>query len=109
MELQSQGETPLLMAAKHWEAEVKRMLEDSESIPKGQYIEVRYEDLIKDPKTTMHQILDFCDLSMVPQFIEYIKSFRLENRNFKWTDQYPSHQIALVESNIGPTLALLGY
>jgi omega-hydroxy-beta-dihydromenaquinone-9 sulfotransferase len=109
MELQSQGEIPLLVAAKNWEAEVKRMLEDAGSLPKEQYTEVRYEDLMNDPKTIIHQLIDFCDLSLTPQFIEYIESFRLENKNFKWTDQYPPDQIQLIENTIRPTLELLGY
>jgi hypothetical protein len=109
LQLNGQGEDPLLVAGRNWEAEVKRMLEDAEHLSNEQYIEIRYEDLIKHPKTVMHQVLDFCDLRWSSRFEEHMNSFSLENRNFKWASHYRSDQIEKFEAHTQSTLQLLGY
>jgi len=109
LQLKAQGELPLLVAAKHWEAGVKRMLDDAKYLSAEQYVEVRYEDLIRHPKTVMRQVLYFCDLPWTSQFEEHIDSFTLENRNFRWPRHYTSGEIEEIETEIHSTLQLHGY
>jgi len=108
-ELQSEGVDPVLIAARHWKLGVERMLHDRQYIPQEQYIEIRYEELMRDPIVELTRILDFCDLPCTCDFQAHVEEFNLENRNFKWMNRFPPYQINKIYEEIGPLLEQLEY
>jgi hypothetical protein len=82
-ELERQGENPVLLAARHWKTGMERVLGDKKVVPKPQYLEIRYENLMARPKATMEKVLDFCDLPWTIQFENHLNSFELKSKNYK--------------------------
>lgn len=108
-QLIQEGENEVLLAAKLWKFEVHKMLLDSNKIPKGQYLEVRYENLTKEPISILKNILLFCNLDYSKNFEKHIKSFNIINRNYKWKKNLSKNQIQIVEKELNNLLKVLGY
>lgn len=53
----------LLRAAQRWQDDVSKCRADGREIP-GRYMEVRYEDLLADPRATLTRICAFIDVNM---------------------------------------------
>ena len=50
----------------------------------NRYYELRYEDLVNDPRNTMKNVLEHAQLAHDEKFINNIYPDKLENRNYKW-------------------------
>ncbi|MGB5133378.1 MAG: sulfotransferase [Steroidobacteraceae bacterium] len=48
------------------------MLDDLGSMPRDRWTTVRYEDLIRDPRSEVTKLLKFAGLSMDPRLAEYL-------------------------------------
>jgi len=104
-----EGENEINLAAKLWKYEVERMLSDSKKINKDQYFEVRYEKFTKEPISTLREILDFCNLNSHNDFFKFIKSFNINDMNFKWRESFTNSNIKLIEKEAGSLLLKLNY
>jgi hypothetical protein len=107
--LQAEGVDPALTAARVWRADVERVYQDRVYVPPEQYVEIRYERLVRDKIGEMRRILDFCDLPWTPRYEKYLRVFELTDRNFKWRDRFTAGQVASIEEAVGPLLEQLGY
>jgi len=72
-----------------WEQYLSFILAHKHEVPAGQYLEVRYEDLLADPETHLREIMDFagCPLdsragapSLLEEACKQINADRLDNR-----------------------------
>jgi hypothetical protein len=77
-------DNPLSFAAYQWKFFVSVIRMDSKYISSDQYLEVKYEDMITNPKKEFTRILGFCNMSMNHGLIRYLKQMSIENMNFKW-------------------------
>jgi hypothetical protein len=57
-----------------------------------QFLEVKYEDLCKDPLGTIRSTTDFCDLAWSERFATSVKSTKLKNTNYKWKNELTNYQ-----------------
>jgi len=106
-EWEKQGKEPLELSALQWKKNVEAILENI-SLFKDRYIELRYEELAKDVKETIHKITDFCGLSSSSAFYKDIPE-TLPNRNYKWKKDLSQVEQKIVTETIGPFLTHLGY
>jgi len=104
-----EGENEILLAAKMWKNEIQTMFRDSNKIPKHQFFEVKYEELIKNPILTLKNVLNFCNLEYSERFEKYIDSFNIESMDYKWKKNFTENQISLIESELNSLLKQLGY
>ena len=109
VQMQQQGVEPVLVAARTWKLEVERVLQDKKYIPEEQYVEVRYEGLMRDPVKEIKRVLRFCDLPWTPHIQAHIEAFDISSRNWKWRDEFSTERIASVEEELGSLLDQLGY
>jgi hypothetical protein len=101
-----QGKDPVELAAKHW----RRNFEEI-STNKGifrNYIEIRYESFIKDPRKEIMRITDFSNLSCPDNFKKLVPE-NLPDRNYKWQEGLTDKQISIVMENTHDVLEKLGY
>ncbi len=91
----------------------------------GTYLEVRYEDLVREPATTIRHVAAFLDLAFDARMLrhheldlplgELMPSLRdargpiHQDAVGRWRTAFDSSQRAVLERLLGPTLAQLGY
>jgi hypothetical protein len=78
--------------------------------PHGQWLDVRYEDFVAEPRERMGQILEFLGLDWTPVFEEGFRRYRFdEGRREAYRAALGIHDVALLEDAIAPALERLGY
>jgi len=105
----AKGRNPIELAAQLWVAEVQRVLDDKIDIPKEQYMEIHYEDLMENPMDIILKILSFTRLDWNNQFDKFIKTFSLKNMNYKFKSQFNDDQLRIIQRTVNPLAKNLGY
>jgi hypothetical protein len=60
------------ITAFQWRAANETILDDLQSVPRDRWTTVRYEDLIRDPRSEVARLLEFAGLAMDPRLTEYL-------------------------------------
>ena len=60
------------IVAFQWQAANQTILDDLASVPRERWTTVRYEDLIRDPRSEIAKLLEFAGLAMDPRLAEYL-------------------------------------
>jgi hypothetical protein len=60
------------IVAFQWRAANETILDDLGQLPRERWTDVRYEDLVRDPRGEIAKLLDFAGLSMDPRLEEYL-------------------------------------
>lgn len=107
-------------AAKLWEQYVETGHALGQAVPAGQYLELRYEDMIGDQKTALQTICAFLGEVYSDDLLEYKKSgeagktpllqkpVQKDNQD-KWKSEMKPWQIRVFESATATTLKQFGY
>lgn len=75
-----------------------------------QWLQVRYEDLLEDPKLGFERMLAFLELEWSPEFDEGFRRYRFDDaRTDAFRLDLDQANLGLLERAIGPTLARFGY
>ncbi|MBK1686098.1 sulfotransferase family protein [Rubrivivax gelatinosus] len=112
----------MFYAARYWQQYVDTGHDDGEQrVPAGQYLELRYEDLIADPSATLRRVCDFLGIVFDEALLDFRKPMteggdtpllrqppRADNAG-KWRASMTSRQISVFERAAGPTLRRMGY
>lgn len=93
----------------------------------GQYLEVRYEDLVQESRATITRVAAFLDLSFDPRMLRHhelglqlgdverypqlqgVRQPVYQTSVGRWRTAFDARQIAELDRLLGPTLAALGY
>ncbi len=82
-------------------------------IPAEQILRISYEDLILAPEDRLRAICAFCGVDFDPAMLEYDRDSTYEKPDpsltFQWKRKQTRREIELVETRIGPLLAVSGY
>jgi hypothetical protein len=62
---------PATNAIRRWRGQVRNAREDGRALGDGRYREIRYEDLIADPGSTLREICSFIDLPFSDRMLRY--------------------------------------
>jgi hypothetical protein len=107
-------------AAEYWESYIEKGRAQARSLPSGQYLELRYEDLLAHPEETMRTLCAFLGEDYSAQLFEVApvddpgktplvhKPLRADNAG-KWRTAMTRAQIRAFEGVAGNTLRELGY
>ena len=98
---------PIELCGKHWQTNLDELLAGKELLG-DRYLELRYEDMIKDVHGCVRQVLDFCALSAPEGYFELLPK-DLPNMNNKWQADLNKDQIEGLHRVIGERLQQLGY
>jgi len=103
-------------AAQYWQKYVDVCREQGRRLPAGQYLELRYEDVLDDQEAAMRSVCDFLGeplpdgrpQSARDEASRHLKTVNRDNQE-KWRRGLNAWQIRVFESEAGPTLRQSGY
>jgi hypothetical protein len=110
----------LLPTALYWEWMVRKGRQYGQRNP-ADYVEVRYEQLVSDPRATLKRLATFLDHDLDYDRIRKTGLGRLRKPNSsfsegndcgpvdRWRGKLSSHELAAIEATIGAYLQELGY
>lgn len=91
-----------------WRTYVHRIQEAMAQLPDHRYIQVRYEDLCKDPRTEIRRVDEHLGLNPLERDWTCIPS-ELPNQNWKFRKNLSPMQQAAIGQRLGDLLTELGY
>ena len=118
--LVSEGVYNVYFAAKYWQQYVEVGREQGQQLGSENYLELRYEDLIVDQRSTLQKLYAFLGEAFTDALLDYqragqagktpLVSQPLQPDNAeKWRKQLRPGQIKLFEAAAGQTLREFGY
>ena len=106
-EWEKKGRPAIELCGLYWKRDVIEILENK-SLFEDRYMEVRYEELVRDVKKTMYKIADFCGLSESRYFFKMLPH-TLPDMNYKWEGSLTEEQKGILDETLKPFLIQLGY
>lgn len=99
------GLEPWLNSEESWDRLLPRLKPE-------QYIEVRYEELVLEPKKVLTQICEFLGLEFEPQMMDLSgTTYEPPSPRFanQWRRSMSPRDVKLIEARVGPMMAARGY
>lgn len=97
------------LAGIQWKILMDAMDSARQSVPASCMVEIKYEDLCRDPISHFRRVLEFAELEWVPQFERTIRDASLRSENDKWRRDFTPDQQAILESVLHGHLVRYGY
>ncbi|MEU8373266.1 sulfotransferase [Micromonospora sp. NPDC048894] len=99
-----------VLAALGWKMLMDSFAEARAAHPEGQWLDVRYEDLLADPRGEVARMLDFLDLDWSPAFERGFGRYRFHaGRQAAYHEELGDAQLAAVERVLDKPLRQWGY
>ncbi|SDZ24616.1 Sulfotransferase family protein [Micromonospora pattaloongensis] len=109
-EWESSGRSFPVLAALGWKMLMAAFAEARAVHPAGQWLDVRYEDLIAAPREELRRMLDFLGLDWSPAFEKGFGRYTFHaGRGAAYRDELSPAQLAAVERVLAEPLAAWGY
>lgn len=94
-----------------WRRHVESILSSASNLPPNQYYELRYEDLVANPKEKAEVLLNFLNISSsssCQQFYTQVSTARLDSVG-AWKKELTSEQLNQIDDEAGKLLKKLNY
>jgi hypothetical protein len=98
-----------LAAALQWKALVSHAIRDGRSLPRDRYLELRFEDLIREPERTIRRVLAFTSLDPEPEFMALALGRVNPGKARRWPSTLTDAQEREAIERMEPLLSELGY
>lgn len=109
-EWEEYGRSFPVLAALGWKMLMDRFAEARAAHPEGQWLDVRYEDLLADPRAEVARMLDFLHLDWSPAFERGFGRYRFHvGRQAAYHEELGDAQLAAVEQVLDKPLRQWGY
>jgi hypothetical protein len=108
-EWEASGRSFVVLAAIQWKLLMDSFELAKQSLPPGQLLEVRYEDLVAGSEEVIARILDFCQLDNPASFRAHVRSVPMRESNRKWREGLTTVQQAAMEDALRAHLQRYGY
>ena len=105
------GCSDLEIAARNWLEEMRSMQDGLHAVPKSQRLEIRYEELLADPRRELTRALSFIgiDPERFSHYWDVVKELELRTRPEGWRTRWTEFEISSVERIQGSMLTELDY
>lgn len=100
--------TSIQFNAMQWLETVTAAQEGLKKVAREKKLVVKYENLMKKPKNTLKEILNFMNLEYSEKFYNKIPKFKSNNYN-KWNDELSRDEVNQIKTILSPMLEDLGY
>jgi len=97
------------LAGIQWKILMDAMDSARQSVPASSMVEIKYEDLCRDPIPHFRRVVEFAELDWVPAFERTIRGAELRSENEKWRRDFTLDQQAILESVLRSHLVRYGY
>ena len=100
-----------ILAALQWRNIIEKTKEESSShLSKDQYLEIKYEDFIVDPKNIIQRIFSFCDLDINSRVLQDVLAKQnISDKNKKYLEFFSPTELEELNEVLSPTLQMLSY
>lgn len=100
----------VVLAGLGWRILLDAIEEARAGVPEDQWLDVRLEDVMEDPRGQVGQIMDFLGLEWTPKFEAGFRRHTFQaSRGVAWKRDLSAEQVALLERTIAKPLATYGY
>lgn len=99
----------LVLAGLAWEKLMKAQREASRRIPDDDFLEIRYEDLCRQPLRTFRSIAEFGSLRWTLEFERVVRGFTFQNGNDKWRRLLLASQQKMLSDCLSDALREYGF
>ena len=106
-EWEIEGREPIELCGLNWKRNVEEILENK-ALFEDRYIEIRYEEFVKDVKGSMQRVTKYCELSESKKFLKMLPQ-TLSNMNYKWEENLTEKQKIMLEKTLRGFLNQLRY
>jgi len=104
------GGGPLALAAVQWRAVIERTREEARRHHPQRYLEIRYEDYLRDPLGMLARVFEQADLSPSDQVRHFVENrLRPAATPERFPEAFDGAQLAMLEDIMGPLLGEFGY
>lgn len=103
------GESFVALAGIHWKILMDAMDSAKQSVPASSMLEIKYEELCRDPVEHFRLVAEFAELAWLPGFERDIRGATLRSENEKWRRDFTADQQAILESVLSSHLVRYGY
>jgi hypothetical protein len=109
-ELEAQGWDRYDLCAEHWSRQVDAGLDGATYVAPGRYIEVRYEDLLAEPKSTLEKTVSSLGLTYNSKFAQRVEAHGIDgSRAWDWQNELSPETQERIQNTAGSRLERLGY
>jgi len=109
-EWHAHGNTPPALAAVQWKYLIQLARREHKSAALRNYLEIRYEDFVRNPVESIVTILKFCELAPSARIESYLRTrISVQNMNFKWRDKFTANDLRVLNQIMGFLLRDLRY
>ena len=98
-----------MVLAKQWRHTIEPVLEARRSMPAGQWLDLAYEDLVRDPAGHALRIERFGRLAHSDAFVEHLERECRVDRVDAWRRRLEDGQLEEIRPLLEPVLDRLGY
>ena len=109
VEMERAGESRLAICARNWVRELEELRAQLHAIPPERLLELRFEDLLRDPFGQLERVVRFLGLEFTPQYRAAITTLQLRPVRARWGSDWDEQQLACVLREARPMLRELGY
>ncbi len=107
---QCSGRSFVVLAGLTWRLLMDAYADAEQRAPAGQWLTLRYEDFVDDPRTQMSRLLDFVGLAWTPAFERTVqRQLLLGVRNAAFRTELSTHDLDLLDRVLGPAMTRHGY
>ena len=97
------------VAAKQWVSAVDTALANLETLPATSWLNLRYEDVVRDPQLWLQRIADFCEIGVAPDTVAELSESVHDQSLDRWRTRIREIHLSEVMLILKPTLRKLGY
>jgi hypothetical protein len=108
-EMERCGESRLSICARNWVRELEELRTQLQPVPAHKLVELRFEDLLRDPVTQLERVVRFLGLDFSPAYRSAIETLQLRPVRARWGAEWNAHELACVLREMQPMLRQLGY
>jgi hypothetical protein len=99
---------PLVILARQWASAVRHALTDGRAVG-GDYLEIRYETVVSEPRQTVQRIAEFLELPGAEGMVRAAERQARADRAEGWREGLTAEQLAVLRPHMEETLRWLGY
>jgi hypothetical protein len=103
------GKSFVTLAGIQWKILMEAFAKARDLVPSTRYLEVKYEDLVADPKAVFDRALTFCELAHSREFEAAIESFNVVDRNQEYKTRLTHFQRKQLGTVLADHLGRWGY
>lgn len=106
---EAEGRDPWELCARTWVEELHATEKGLDNVPEGQRMSISYEQLVRDPKTTLSSVAVFAGLDPALPGRAWLEGVTFPDRNEAWRQRLDPAAIATIEEIEGDDLKRHGY